>query len=53
MDPAADLDADPAVFVSDLQDSYIIFQRNHKIVEIHVFLLFLLDDRRIRIRISD
>ncbi len=66
--------ADPAIFVSDLQDankknilllilfegtftSYLKIKRHKEVtkstVGINVFLLFLLDDRRIRTRISD
>jgi hypothetical protein len=68
----ADADADPAIFIIDLQDTsikiiYILLfertfpsffkdkksKRSHKTVEIKVFLLFFLNDRRIRIRIRN
>ena len=58
MDP--DPDADPAIFVIDIQDAnkkLILKIKSPKEVtkqyESWVFLLFLLDDRRIRIHTSD
>jgi hypothetical protein len=58
--PDPDPDADPAIFVSYLQDvNKNVFSKvkSHKEVskqqESMFFLLLLLDDRKIRIRISD
>jgi hypothetical protein len=52
-----DADPDPAIFIIDLQDANKKqdkkSKRSHKTVEIKVFLLFLLNDRRIGIHTSD
>jgi hypothetical protein len=57
------MDPDPAIFVSDLQNCLKVHLHNFSKIKSHkeftkqwesmFFLLFLLDDRRIRIRISD
>jgi hypothetical protein len=47
MDP--DTDLDPAIFVSDLQDVKKFFL----LITFLFYLLFLLNNRRIRIHISD